>query len=98
MAWRLAIDIGGTFTDLVALDEVSGRIHLLKVRTTSEDPSTGFIEGVDEIRAAAKILPAEISGETRTVGTRTPNRSKPKLNSPASWSGGTAPQGGGTWS
>jgi len=62
MAWRLAIDIGGTFTDLVALDEASGRIHLLKVRTTSEDPSTGFIEGVDEIRAAAKILPAEISG------------------------------------
>ena len=34
MAWRLAIDIGGTFTDLVALDEASGRIHLLKVRTT----------------------------------------------------------------
>ena len=62
MAWRLAIDIGGTFTDLVALDEASGRIHLLKVRTTSEDPSTGFIEGVDEIRAAAKISPAEISG------------------------------------
>ena len=62
MAWRLAIDIGGTFTDLVALDEASGRIHLLKVRTTSEDPSTGFVEGVDEICAAAKILPAEISG------------------------------------
>src|SRR3984957_15709525 len=62
MAWRLAIDIGGTFTDLVALDEASGRIHLLKVRTTSEDPSKGFIEGVDEIRAAAKISPAEISG------------------------------------
>jgi N-methylhydantoinase A len=62
MAWRLAIDIGGTFTDLVALDEASGRIHLLKVRTTSEDPSTGFIERVDEIRAAAKISPAEISG------------------------------------
>jgi N-methylhydantoinase A len=58
MAWRLAIDIGGTFTDLVALDEASDRIHLLKVRTTSEDPSMGFIEGVDEIRAAAKISPA----------------------------------------
>ena len=33
-----------------------------------------------------------------TVGTRTPNRSKPKLNSPVSLSGGVAPQGGGTWS
>src|ERR1700732_1040991 len=62
MAWRLAIDIGGTFTDLVALDEASGRIHLLKVRSTPEDPSMGFIEGIDQIRAAAKISPAEIGG------------------------------------
>ena len=62
MSWRLAIDIGGTFTDLVALDEASGRIHLLKVRSTPEDPSMGFIEGIDQIRAAAKISPAEIGG------------------------------------
>jgi N-methylhydantoinase A len=55
MTWRLAIDIGGTFTDLVALDEATGRIHLLKVRSTSADPSIGFIEGIDEIRAVAKI-------------------------------------------
>src|SRR5580704_3599455 len=47
---------------------------------------------------ARYTVPAAISGETRTVGTRTPNLSKPKLNSPASLSGGTAPQGGGTWS
>jgi len=34
MAKRLAIDIGGTFTDLVALDEVTGEITLEKALTT----------------------------------------------------------------
>ena len=32
MTWRLAVDIGGTFTDIVALEETSGALHLAKVQ------------------------------------------------------------------
>ena len=30
MSWRIAVDIGGTFTDIVALEESSGTLHLAK--------------------------------------------------------------------
>ena len=44
----LAIDIGGTFTDLVLRDEASGRLALVKVLTTYPDPSRGVLDGVRE--------------------------------------------------
>ena len=73
MNYVVGVDIGGTFTDLVALDEASGRIHLLKVRTTSEDPSTGFIEGVDEIRArSAQDLANQAAYASEPGGTPAP--------------------------
>lgn len=40
---RLGIDIGGTFTDAVAVDETDGTIRIDKVLTTSADPSEGFL-------------------------------------------------------
>jgi len=55
MAWRLAVDIGGTFTDIVALKENSGELHLAKVPSTPEDPANGFIDGIEHIIAASGI-------------------------------------------
>lgn len=43
---RIAVDIGGTFTDLQILDERDGRIVSHKVPTTTEDPSRGLMEGI----------------------------------------------------
>jgi len=62
MAWRLAVDIGGTFTDIVALEERSGELHLAKVPSTPSDPANGFIAGVDHLIAVAGIAPADIVG------------------------------------
>lgn len=45
---RIGIDIGGTFTDVVALDAV-GRILLAKTFSTPEDPSVGVLEGLSQI-------------------------------------------------
>ena len=44
---RVAVDIGGTFTDLEILEESTGALHSLKVPTTPSDPSIGLIEGVE---------------------------------------------------
>ncbi len=60
MAWRLAVDIGGTFTDVVALEEGSGEVYLTKVPSTPDDPSRGFISGIDHIMKVGNVLPADV--------------------------------------
>jgi len=45
---RIAVDIGGTFTDLQVLDARSGHVHAWKTPTTPEDPSIGLLRGVAE--------------------------------------------------
>ncbi len=53
MAIRLATDIGGTFTDLVAFDEHSGRVELGKAASTPNDLAQGIL---DSIAVAAVTL------------------------------------------
>jgi len=52
-AIRIAVDIGGTFTDLQILNEETGAADAHKVATTPVDPSEGLITGITE--AAATI-------------------------------------------
>ena len=47
--YRLGVDIGGTFTDLVMVNDNNGRLFDEKVLTTPDDPSLGVIEGVKKI-------------------------------------------------
>ena len=42
--YRIGIDVGGTFTDLVAFDEATGKTILIKSPSTPADPSEGVIE------------------------------------------------------
>ncbi len=46
---KLGIDIGGTFTDLVLLDEATGNMHFGKTLTTYPDPTIGILQGVQEV-------------------------------------------------
>ncbi len=56
MAYRLGIDVGGTFTDLLLADEDSGVMYPVKTPSTPADPSVGVMTGIDRI--------CEISGIT----------------------------------
>ena len=49
MGYRIGIDTGGTFTDVVAIDEANGQIHSTKTATVPDDPSQGVLEGVRKI-------------------------------------------------
>src|SRR4030042_6691179 len=46
---RIGIDVGGTFTDIVLIDDVSGQIDDTKVLTTHDDLAKGVIGGIDKI-------------------------------------------------
>lgn len=46
---KLGIDIGGTFTDLVLLDETSSVLYFGKTLTTYPDPTLGILNGVHEL-------------------------------------------------
>jgi N-methylhydantoinase A len=61
LAYRLAIDVGGTFTDLLLFDESSGKLVLAKTPSTNADPSLGVLSGIHKVAALAGINPNHIS-------------------------------------
>ena len=60
MSWQVAIDIGGTFTDVVALDEESGEREVVKVPSTPADPSRAFIHGLKELLSKLNLSPIQV--------------------------------------
>jgi len=60
MSYRLGVDVGGTFTDLLLMEEESGRVVRAKVLSTPKDPSRAVLAGIDKICATAGIKAAEI--------------------------------------
>ena len=46
---RIGIDTGGTFTDVVAVDEASGEVVTTKTPSTPSDPAEGFLAGIDKV-------------------------------------------------
>ncbi|MFZ1102973.1 MAG: hydantoinase/oxoprolinase N-terminal domain-containing protein, partial [Hyphomicrobiaceae bacterium] len=48
---RIAVDVGGTFTDLQILDTRTGSITNFKTPTTPDDPSLGLMTGIREAAA-----------------------------------------------
>ena len=60
MSVRIAIDIGGTFTDATLIDEETGRVSIAKVSTTSSDPSVGFMNAVERALAEGGVQAAQV--------------------------------------
>src|SRR5438105_4180926 len=63
MLARLGVDIGGTFTDLVVIDEATGTAHVGKVLTNPKDVAHGVEEGIHALLDEAGVS----SGEVRAV-------------------------------
>ena len=49
MSLRIAIDTGGTFTDVIAIDEATGAQVAIKTPSTPDDPSRGLLNGIQEV-------------------------------------------------
>jgi N-methylhydantoinase A len=66
--YRLGVDIGGTFTDLVLVDETTGAARVGKFLTTPKDPAQGVEAGLarllDEARVRAPAVRTLIHGTT----------------------------------
>ena len=58
--WRVGIDIGGTFTDVVMVNERSGAIEVLKVPTTPKDFARGVLDALDAAVGQRGIGPADV--------------------------------------
>jgi N-methylhydantoinase A len=58
--YRIGVDIGGTFTDLVLLDTRDGRLFNGKVLTTPHAPEQAVLEGVRGLLAQHGVAPAEV--------------------------------------
>jgi predicted NBD/HSP70 family sugar kinase len=47
--YNVAVDVGGTFTDVLVFDEETGRLTEGKVLSTPEDPSKGVVDGIEAV-------------------------------------------------
>jgi N-methylhydantoinase A len=65
---RVAVDIGGTFTDLVAIDDRSFRRYVLKVKSTPTRPEDGFVSALRRFLSENKLDASEV-GRIVHVGT-----------------------------
>ena len=55
MRYRLGVDVGGTFTDILLIDENSGQSFRAKTPSTPQDQSVGVLNGIRKACAAADI-------------------------------------------
>jgi N-methylhydantoinase A len=61
MAWRMGVDIGGTFTDVALVDEETGCIGVVKVLTTPRDVAEGVIDGIHQALARCGVDRSEVT-------------------------------------
>ncbi len=64
---RVAVDVGGTFTDIFVMDEAGGRIDVHKVPSTPADPGLAIVEGLRGIDVPFSEI--KLFSHGTTVGT-----------------------------
>ena len=61
MSYRLGVDVGGTFTDVLLVEEDSGSTWRAKTASTPADQAVGVLNGIGQVCAAAGIELAEVA-------------------------------------
>src|SRR5262245_16010069 len=55
--YRLGVDTGRTFTDVVLLDEPTGAVHIFKLPSTPSNPALAVLQGIARALGAVPPLP-----------------------------------------
>ena len=61
MTYKVGIDTGGTFTDIVLFHEQTGKLDIAKVPSTPHNPAEGILNGIKKITEMAGITVADIN-------------------------------------
>ena len=60
MTYRLGVDVGGTFTDLLVIENETGKTYRSKVPSTPEDPSIAVVDGAKALCDSQAVAPGDI--------------------------------------
>ena len=60
MGVKLAVDIGGTFTDLIFIDEDSRELNVVKVPSRPKNPEKAVEDGLEKVTELYGIRPEEM--------------------------------------
>jgi N-methylhydantoinase A len=66
MSYRIAVDVGGTFTDVVAVDE-AGRTTFAKAPSTPENQAIGTMDGIERLATRLGLSVADLLGQTERI-------------------------------
>ena len=63
----IGVDVGGTFTDLIKLDQNTGKVRLAKVASTIENQAFGVLQSIAEAETNLKNVALVVHGTTTTT-------------------------------
>jgi len=66
MTYRIAVDVGGTFTDVIAVDE-AGRTTFVKAPSTPENQAIGTMDGIERLATALGLGVRDLLGRTERI-------------------------------
>src|SRR5262245_15460453 len=60
----IGVDVGGTFTDLIVMDEATGQVRIAKVPTTVDNQAEGVLVGLGDVDVAPSTVKVLVHGTT----------------------------------
>ena len=68
MSLRIGVDVGGTFTDAIVFDDVTGKLRVAKNRSTPTRPEVGVLDVVDQVLDPPGLAAADFFLHATTAG------------------------------